>query len=80
MAYPLSIEYIARLTLLIVCRKEFEFINVELCFKVKHAVKSWDDGCPLEGVVTGFEMIMRGPFGVLVLCCFWCYLHHVFNL
>lgn len=34
-------------TLLVVCIKEFEFSNIKLYFKVKHAVKSQDNDCPL---------------------------------
>lgn len=28
-------------------QKEFEFIHVKLCFRVKQAIKSQENGCPL---------------------------------
>lgn len=79
MAYTLQIEYILRLTLLTLCIKDFEFINMKLRFKVKCAVKSQDDGCPLRRVVTGneHEWGLWGAGSVLSLALFASYVQSV---
>ena len=69
MAYTLQFEEILRLILLIVCIKEFESINIRLCFQVEHTVESQGKACPGR-LVTGNER--EGASG--------CWLGAVFSL
>lgn len=61
--------------MLIVCIKEFYFINIEFCFKVKRAVNSQDDGCPLLAIVPaeeherGFWVLVPSGFGTVRMVC-----------
>lgn len=48
-------------------QKEFEFIHVKLCFKVKQAIKSQENGCPL-----GEQYQERSRRGLLRTQCLFC--------
>lgn len=45
-------------------QKEFEFIHVKLCFRVKQAIKSQENGCPL-----GEQYQERNKRGLLRIQC-----------
>lgn len=48
--------------------KEFEFIHVKLCFKVKQAIKSQEKWLPFGGAVSGKEQEGASEDPVSVLC------------
>ena len=50
-------------------QKEFEFIHVKLCFKVKQAIKSQENGCPLGEQYQ--ERSRRGLLSTQCLFCVW---------